>query len=57
MTVECGFGGQKFQEHVLDKVRQRGVCALMAILLKHARRLQMPDVEQPAVCTFRQLSA
>jgi pentose-5-phosphate-3-epimerase len=24
MTVECGFGGQKFQEHVLDKVRQQG---------------------------------
>jgi ribulose-phosphate 3-epimerase len=21
MTVECGFGGQKFQEQVLDKVR------------------------------------
>lgn len=23
MTVECGFGGQKFQEQVLQKVRDR----------------------------------
>lgn len=34
MTVECGFGGQKFQEHVLDKVRHGGGCPL--ILLEHA---------------------
>lgn len=27
MTVECGFGGQKFQEHVLDKVRWYHSCS------------------------------
>jgi hypothetical protein len=42
MTVECGFGGQKFQEHVLDKVRG-GACSPSALRLGSSRITGVPQ--------------